>query len=205
MKTEITEPIILASGSPRRLEYFKLLGLPFQVLKTEIDETLTKQTDPQKLTAELAVKKAENAINIMKDKLPAWIFTADTVVALDGKIFGKPIDREDAKRMLQAFSGREHVVFTSIALFNREKDIIDCRTATCSVVFAPLSQEEIDWYLDTNEWQGVAGAYRIQGLASCFITKIKGCQSTVTGLPLYEFYVMLKDNGCWYGACAPGS
>jgi len=198
------ETIILASGSPRRLEYFKLMGLPFEVLKTEIDETLTKQTDPQKLTAELAVKKAENAINIMKANLPAWIFTADTVVALDGKIFGKPTDREDAAGMLRAFSGREHVVFTSIALFNREKNAIDCRTASCSVVFAELSDKEIEWYLNTNEWQGVAGAYRIQGLASCFITKIKGCQSTVTGLPLNEFYVILKDNGYRYGACAPG-
>jgi septum formation protein len=194
------ESIILASGSLRRQEYFKLLGLPFNTMATRIDESQTKQTDPLKLTAELAVKKVKKAIEIMKDSLPKWICGADTVISLGTKIFGKPENQEEAAEMLKKLSGKEHTVTTSVALYNGREKKIDSCTAVCKVEFAPLSEEEIEWYLDTNEWQGVAGAYRIQGLASCFITKIKGSPSTVIGLPLREFYVMLRDNGYPYGA-----
>jgi septum formation protein len=148
----------------------------------------------------LAVKKVENAIKILKDNLPLWIFGADTVVAIEKKIYGKPTDRDDAAKILKELSGRDHEVFTSIALYNGRKNKIDCRTAACTVTFAPLTEAEINWYLNTGEWQGVAGAYRIQGLASNFISKINGSPSTVTGLPLHEFYVMLRDNGYPYGA-----
>jgi len=194
------ESIILASGSLRRQEYFKLLGLPFNTLVTYIDESQTKQTDPQKLTADLAVKKVKKAMEVMKDSLPKWICGADTVIALGKNIFGKPENLEEAAEMLKKLSGKQHVVVTSVALFNGRKKKIDCSSASCKVEFAPLSEEEINWYLNTNEWQGVAGAYRIQGLASCFITQIKGSPSTVMGLPLPEFYVMLRDNGYPYGA-----
>ena len=115
-------------------------------------------------------------------------------------IFGKPKDRDEAKQTLARLSGRGHEVITSMALYSGPEQEIDCRTVSCKVNFAPLSQAEIEWYLDTSEWQGVAGAYRIQGLASCFITKIEGSPTTVVGLPLREFYVMLRDNGYPYGA-----
>ena len=194
------EPIILASGSLRRQEYFKLLGLPFSVLPAEIDESQMTQTDPLLLTGGLAVKKVEKAIEVMKDRLPRWICGADTIIALDGKIFGKPLEREEAAVMLRELAGKRHEVVTSIALYNGRERKIDCRGTVCTVSFAPLTEAEIEWYLDTNEWQGVAGAYRIQGLASCFISQICGCPSTVIGLPLREFYVMLRDNGYPYGA-----
>ena len=194
------EPIILASGSLKRQEYLKMLGLPFSILPAEIDESLITQTNPLKLTGELAKKKVEFAIEVMKDRLPKWICGADTIIALDGKVFGKPADREEAAQMLRELSDKHHKVVTSIALFNGREGKIDCRTAVCTVSFAPLTEAEIEWYLDTNEWQGVAGAYRIQGMASCFISRIKGSPSTVAGLPLREFYVMLRDNGYPYGA-----
>jgi septum formation protein len=194
------ESIILASGSLRRQEYFKLLGLPFNTLVTYVDESQTKQTDPQKLTADLAVKKVKKAMEVMKDSLPKWICGADTVIALGKNIFGKPENLEEAAEMLKKLAGKQHTVVTSVALYNGKKKKIDCRSASCKVEFAPLSEAEINWYLNTNEWQGVAGAYRIQGLASCFITQIKGSPSTVMGLPLPEFYVMLRDNGYPYGA-----
>ena len=190
----------MASGSIRRQEYFKILGLPFSILKADIDESLSKQTDPIKLTVELAVRKAEKAIEMMSKNLPKWICAADTVIACNSKIFGKPHNREEASQMLEQLSGRQHKVVTSVALYsNREKKIDHC-TSTCIVTFASLTAEEIEWYLDTNEWQGVAGAYRIQEMASCFITQIKGTPSTVSGLPLREFYVMLRNNGYPYGA-----
>jgi septum formation protein len=193
------EPIILASGSPRRQEYFKLLGLPFSVVPANIDESLCTQKDPKKLTRELAVKKVENVIEGMKNNPPPWIFGADTVVAVKNKILGKAADRENAAGMLRELSNRQHKVVTSMALYNGRENKIDCRTVSCTVVFAAMTEAEINWYLDTNEWQGAAGAYRIQGLASCFIKKIDGCASTAVGLPLRDFYVMLKDNGYPYG------
>jgi septum formation protein len=194
------ESIILASGSLRRQEYFKMMGLPFSILPAEIDESLIKQTDPKKLTAELAVKKVEKVIEIMSDRIPKWICGADTVIALDDKIFGKPENREEAADMLRKLSGRQHKVVTSIALYSWISKKIDCRSASCTVTFAVRSDDEIEWYLDTNEWQGVAGAYRIQELAACLITQIKGSPSTVAGLPLHEFYVMLRNNGYPFGS-----
>jgi septum formation protein len=196
------EPIILASGSPRRQEYFKLMGIPFSILPAAIDEDMSAQTNPQKLTEELAVKKVQNVLKVMKDRLPRWICGADTVIATENRIFGKPADREEAALMLNNLSGKQHKVITAIALYNGNESKIDRKSVSCTVTFAPLSAEEIEWYLDTNEWQGAAGAYRIQGLAGCFITQIKGSPSTVAGLPLREFYVMLRNNGYPYGASA---
>jgi septum formation protein len=199
------EPIILASGSPRRQEYFKLMGIPFSILPAEIDENMDAQTNPQKLTEELAVKKVQNVLKVMKDRLPKWVCGADTVIATENSIFGKPADREEAAQMLNMLSGKQHKVITAIAFYNGNELKIDRKSVSCTVSFAPLSAEEIEWYLDTNEWQGAAGAYRIQGLAGCFITQIKGSPSTVAGLPLREFYVMLRNNGYPYGADAVGN
>ena len=176
------------------------MGIPFSILPALIDESQIAQKDPRKLTAELAVKKVEKVIEVMKARMPVWICGADTVIAADSSIFGKPSDRDEAARMLKKLSGKQHKVVTSVALYNGNKKKIDCRSAACTVTFASLTDEEIEWYLNTNEWQGVAGAYRIQGLAGCFITQIKGSPSTVAGLPLPEFYVMLRDNGYPYGA-----
>lgn len=181
-----------------------MMGLPFSILPAVIEEDLSAQTNPQKLTEELAVRKVEKVIDVMKARLPRWICGADTVVATDSRIFGKPANREEAAQMLGKLSGKQHKVITAVALYNGGSKAIDCKSVTCTVSFAPLSQAEIEWYLDTNEWQGAAGAYRIQGLASCFITQIKGSPSTVAGLPLREFYVMLRDNGYPYGAKPEG-
>ncbi len=144
------------------------------------------------------MKKVEKAIEVMQNCPPKWICGADTVIALDGKILGKPNDRDEARAMLQELSDRRHEVVTSIALYNGKDKKIDTISAGCAVYFAHISEKEIEWYLNTNEWQGVAGAYRIQGLASCLITKIEGSPSTVAGLPLREFYIMLRRNGYSY-------
>ena len=193
------EPIILASGSLRRREYFKLMGLPFSVLPAEIDESLCTKTDPHELTRELSEKKILKVLDEMKARLPKWICGADTIIAIGSKIYGKPKSRDEAAAMLRELSNKKHNVITSIAIYNVRENRMDSRSVSCAVHFGRLTDAEIEWYLDTNEWQGVAGAYRIQGLASLFITKIEGAQSTVLGLPLHEFYVMLKDNGYPYG------
>jgi len=198
------EPIILASSSSRRQEFFKLLGLPFSVFPSKIDENLVTETDPEKLTLELSIKKVEKVIEVMNKRLPKWICGADTVIVSRKKILGKAQNRDEASKMLKELSGRNHKAVTSVSIFNGYTKKMDSCTVTCTVSFAALTEPEIEWYLDTNEWQGVAGAYRIQGLASCFINRIEGSPSTVIGLPLREFYVMLRSNGYPFGACASG-
>jgi septum formation protein len=199
------EPIILASESPRRQAFFKLMGLPFTCIPAMIDERQTRQegVDPGQFAQELALKKAlavAERTDGDKDAAARWVFGADTIVVLDGKIFGKPSDRADARRMLREFAGKRHEVITAMALCDRRTGKNDCRSVSSGVEFAPLTEAEIDWYLDTGEWQGAAGAYQMQGLGGCLVKAIHGSPSAVAGLPLHDFYVMLRDNGYRFGA-----
>jgi septum formation protein len=193
------EPIILASGSPRRQEYFRLLGLPFSIMPAMIDEQTGGAGDPVKTAEDFAVRKVKRVMEVMAGRLPRWICGADTIVSADDCLFGKPKDREDAARMLGRLSGREHKVTTAVALYGKEGNI-DCGSTSCAVRFADMNPAEIEWYLDTGEWQEAAGAYRLQGLAGCFIVSIQGSPSAVVGLPLRDFYDILRKNGYPYGA-----
>jgi septum formation protein len=193
------ESIILASLSPRREEFFRLLGLPFTVMPSPANEDFEEGKDPRLVAEELAIRKAR-AVAEAPEGCPApWVCGADTLVALDNRIYGKPKDREDAGKTLRALQGRTHQVISAVALDKVRAKTCDCRSVVSTVTFAPLSNAEIEWDLDSLEWQGAAGAYKIQGLASCFITHIEGSYSSIVGLPLREFYVMLRDNGCQYG------
>jgi septum formation protein len=193
------EPIILASGSLRRQEYFRLMGQPFSIMPSPIDEGEHETLPPRERAEELAVRKVNSIVELLSGRLPNWIFGADTLLSVDGEVYGKPADREDAHRMLSTLQGRSHEVITAMALYSGKSKNIDCRSVGSTVTFAPLSPEDIAWYLDTGEWQGVAGAYKLQGLAGCFVAGIHGSYSGIVGLPLHEFYVMLKENGYSYG------
>jgi septum formation protein len=193
------DPIILASGSLQRQEYFKLLSLPYSIMPARIEEIYEDDVSPHKMAEDMAVKKVNRILELLKGKTPPWICGADTIIAVDGKIFGKPKDREDALRMLTKIHGRSHEVITAVALFNGKDRTMDCRSVISTVSFARLNDDEIEWYLNTGEWQGVAGGYKVQGLASCYITGIKGSYSSIVGLPIREFYVMLRENGYPYG------
>jgi septum formation protein len=175
------------------------MGLPFSIMPSRITEECTDAAGPREITEELAVRKVNRIVELLRGRTPPWICGADTAIALDGKTCGKPADREDAGRMLNMLQGREHEVVTSVALFNGKNKSIDCRSVVSTVTFAPLKESEIEWYLNTGEWQGVAGSYRIQGLAACFITNITGSYSSIVGLPIREFYLMLSENGYPYG------
>jgi septum formation protein len=164
-----------------------------------IDESPGDIQDPGKLAETMAVRKVKKIIEVIKSGSPPWICGADTVISVDGDVYGKPQDREDAQRMLRRLQGRDHQVLTAVALYCDNSRSIDCRLVQSSVTFAPLTEQEIDWYLDTGEWQGVAGSYRIQGLASCFVSGINGSYSGIVGLPMHEFYVMLRANGYPFG------
>ncbi|MDR2718733.1 MAG: Maf family protein [Treponema sp.] len=202
------ESIILASASPRRQDFFRLLGLPFTCIPAEIDETPLPGLTPRQVAEDLARRKTQAVVEkLEKGGAPCgdvvmrqWVFGADTIVVLDGELIGKPADRNAAENMLKRLAGRRHEVITAMALYNGRRGSMDCRSVSCEVAFAPLSDAEIAWYLDTGEWEGVAGSYRLQGLGACFITSINGSPSAVAGLSLHDFYVMLKDNGYRFGA-----
>ena len=196
------ETIILASGSRQRHDYFRLMGLPFEVIPSPIEEVLNDRVEPRQAVEELAIQKVKAVRELCQERETPWIVGADTVILLDKKIYGKPVNRRHAFSMLSDLQGRTHEVITAIALFNGRKQttgIIDCRSVVSTVSFAKMKEAEIEWYLDTGEWEGVAGSYRIQGLAACFIKEIQGSFSSIVGLPLQEFYVMLKDNTYPYG------
>jgi septum formation protein len=192
------ETIILASGSLRRQDYFRLLGLPFSIMPSRASEEPSPGLDPRSQAEAIARRKVDEVVKTLEGRLPPWILGADTVIIVDGQVYGKPKDKEDARKMLRTLSGREHEVVTALALYNGRTKTIDSRSNLSFVRFADLSEAEVDWYLETGEWQGVAGSYRIQGLAACFISEIRGSYSSIVGLPMHEFYVMLRENGYSY-------
>jgi septum formation protein len=193
------EPIILASGSLQRQEYFRLLGLPFNIISPGVDESYDPGLSPQEVTETLARRKVKKVVDMLRGRNPPWICGADTVVSVEGSIFGKPADREEARSMLTRLQGRDHEVVSAIALYNGQTKAVDCRSVISTVSFAPLGEGDIEWYLNTGEWQEGAGGYKIQGLAACLISEIRGSYSGIVGLPLREFYVMLIENGYPYG------
>jgi septum formation protein len=192
------ETIILASGSLRRQDYLRLLGLPFSIMPSRASEEPSPGLDPRAQAEAIARRKVDEVVKTLEGRLPPWILGADTLIIVDGQVYGKPKDKEDARKMLRTLSGREHEVVTALALYNGRTKSIDSRSNLSFVRFADLSEAEVDWYLETGEWQGVAGSYRIQGLASCFISEIRGSYSSIVGLPMHEFYVMLRENGYSY-------
>ena len=190
------EPIILASSSPRRQEILKLLNIPFKVIIPNIDETISNAIEPEEIPEFLAREKVTAVIHSLPPQQEIlWILGADTIILKEGKIFGKPDSRAQAEAFLREFSGKTHQVITSVVLYNGRKKTFVSKNAVTKVTFSELSDKEINWYLDTEEWHGAAGGYRIQSLASCFIKSIEGTQSCVTGLPIFELYDMFKEQG----------
>ncbi|MBQ5470739.1 MAG: septum formation protein Maf [Treponema sp.] len=188
------EPIILASSSPRRQEILKLLNIPFRVIMPNIDETTSALIEAEDVPEMLAREKVMAVIRSLppQQEIP-WVLGADTIVIKDGKVYGKPQNQDEAEEFLREFSGTTHQVITSLVLYNGRKKITTSRVAKTNVTFKTLTENEIQWYLETGEWHGAAGGYRIQSLASILIEKIEGSQSCVTGLPIYELYDILQE------------
>jgi len=182
--------IVLASGSPRRRDLVKMMGLKFELAVPEIREDLVPGAKPSSLVVELALAKALSLIG----KFPnAAILGADTVVVLDGKILGKPRDRSDARAMLRTLSGRTHTVYTGLALVDVPTGLRETCCEKSLVTMKKINNEEIDRYLATGEPMDKAGSYGIQGFGAVFIKHIDGCFFNVMGLPVGRLYDMLKD------------
>lgn len=188
------EPIILASSSPRRQEILHFLHIPFIVNPADIDETVPSGVKNEDAAEFLAARKVDAiARKIPSDQEVGWILGADTLIVHKNRILGKPENQEEAQEFLASLQGQTHKVITGVALFNGAVHYMSTRTSLNKVTFAPMSQQEISAYLETSEWHGAAGAYRIQGIGSCFIKKIEGTESSVMGLPIFELYDMLKE------------
>lgn len=180
--------LILGSGSPRRRELLAQIGVvPDEIRPADIDETPHKNELPRPYAARLAVEKAQA---IESDDL---ILSADTVVAVGRRILGKPEDAGQAAQFLMLLSGRRHRVITGVAL--RLGDKVWSRQVETVVKFKRLSDMEISAYLRSNEWQGKAGGYAIQGIGGAFIPAINGSYTNVVGLPLTEVTNMLIGAG----------
>lgn len=171
--------LILASGSPRRLELLRQIGLEPRVVVSRGEEEKNDAT-PEQLVLANALAKGREVRDRLGDRVP--ILAADTVVALDGEILGKPRDRAEAARMLRKLSGRTHRVLTGMALFFQGQ--VRTHVETTKVEFSPLSEKDIAWYIATGEPLDKAGAYGIQGKAALFIPSIQGSYTNVVGLPL---------------------
>jgi len=180
--------IYLASSSPRRREMLQNLGVDFEIIKAEADES-SNESDPTVLTELLAKKKAEAAQKIKDDGL---IIGCDTVVFCDGRILGKPKDEKDAENMIRLLSGRRHAVVSGICLLLGEK----CVTAheVTYVDFCPMSDGEIKKCVALGAPMDKAGGYAVQGYASLYIKGIEGDYFNVVGLPINLLYRTVKEN-----------
>jgi len=188
------ETIILASGSPRRQELLKRVGIPFKAFPPTIDEQIGCGAAVEERVQIIARKKIEKVVSLFKDESPRWVLGLDTLVEFKGRAIEKPADIEDAEKILKELSGATHRVYTAIGFLPSRQLKIDMRYACTQVKFIKLTEEDIQYYLMTGEWRGVAGAYRIQDRGAFFIESIKGSCSNVVGLPLETFYGMLRDN-----------
>jgi septum formation protein len=174
--------LVLASASPRRAEILRTANIPFTVLSSAVDETPLPGETAVDLVRRLAAAKAE--LVAARAIGPAIVIAADTVVALDGAVFGKPRTSDDARQMLEKLSGRTHSVITGVSLI-RLPDVEHREfTEITQVHFASLSDEEIVRYLSSGEPFDKAGSYAIQGAGGRFIPRIDGCYFNVVGLPL---------------------
>ncbi|MBL8967976.1 MAG: septum formation protein Maf [Spirochaetaceae bacterium] len=198
--------LLLASGSPRRREILRDLagdlGLRFSLLSPDVDESLRDDLPPPERVLALAGDKARAALARPEAAAFRWILAADTLVCLPGLppaggelVLGKPDGRAGAEAMIRALSGREHLVHTGLLLLDRATGREVAARSDSSVRFATLEEEEIASYLDSGDWEGVAGAYKIQGLAARYIERIDGSWSGIVGLPIRELYGILRRAG----------
>lgn len=198
--------MILASASPRRKELLKQIGLPFEVMTSHVEEQISS-VGPGQVVEELSCQKAEAVAEKLSRSEPVCpesgreetllVIGADTVVALDGAILGKPADREEAAAMLERLQGREHEVYTGVALFYREagssKWTRKCFHERSRVHFFPMTKAEISEYVNTGDPMDKAGAYGIQGFCARYISGIEGDYNNVVGLPAGRLYQEIKE------------
>ncbi len=194
--------IVLASQSPRRQDLLKQVGINFRVITSSCDESYADGLGPKEIVAQLSSRKADNVFDKVlsedsdstSDKIA--VIAADTIVALDNEILGKPKDRADAFRMLKALSGRSHSVYTGVTIIYATlgKVTAESFVSQAEVKFFDLTDDEIDAYISTWEPMDKAGAYGIQEKGAALVESIAGDYYTIVGLPVAKVYRSLKTN-----------
>jgi len=195
--TLILPPPILASASPRRRQWLEALQIPFEVWAPEVDESPLPDEDPAVMVERLARAKAEIVSVVNPGR---WVIAADTTVAVDHHVLGKPVDEADAARMLGLLQGRRHEVHTGLCL--RRDQEIHSLVDTAEVYLRSVSEARARWYSSTGEPVDKAGAYAAQGIAALFIERIEGSFPTVMGFPVERFGELIQRlglDGVWLG------
>jgi len=184
----MSAPLVLASASPRRRELLARLGIAFDVVASDVPETPLPGEHPEHFAQRAARDKS---VEVARRCPGRYVLAADTVVVIDDTILGKPVDRDDARRMLQALSGRTHRVLTAVALIDPQQRIEELLVQS-RVEFRRLTAGEVEDYLDSGEPFDKAGAYAVQGRAQQFVVRVDGSLSNVIGLPMDEVAALLR-------------
>jgi len=184
--------IVLASASPRRKEILQKTGISFTVDESSYEEDNGAGLEPPELAMRHSIGKAKDIASRYQD---AIIISADTIVVLGGKVFGKPKNRADAASMLSKLSGKAHTVITAFTIFDTRSGKKFSKPVESKVYFRKLGREEIDAYVKSGEPMDKAGAYGVQGLGATIVRKIEGDFFNVMGLPLCEVVIALKNFG----------
>ena len=183
-------PLILASASPRRRDLLQNLGLTFDIIPADIDETPRTDETPEDLVNRLSTQKAAA---IAAEHPESLVIAADTVVTLDGDVLGKPVDKEENQAFIERLSGRTHRVYTGHAV-QRGEEVAACVIST-EVTFRNLSSHEVAWYTSTGEGMDKAGGYAIQGYGAALISEVRGCYFNVVGLSVANLLELVKEVG----------
>lgn len=183
------EKIILASSSPRRKELLNLIGLSFEIHPSHADETISNELSPSEIVEQLALRKARDVADKYHE---GYILGADTIVVLDEQVLGKPENVDDAFAMLKKLQGREHQVFSGIALIDKKTAKETVSHQVTKVFMKKLTDQEIEAYISTKEPMDKAGSYGIQGYGAMIIDRIDGDYFNVVGLPLSLLEQMFK-------------
>lgn len=190
--------LVLASSSPRRRELIRFLGLPVEILASDVDETVQEGLEPAAVVEELSLRKAQAVAEQLPGLTPgaegrSIVVGSDTIVVLDGRILGKPSDRAEAVDMLSRLQGRSHLVYSGVACIDTSDGRTVVRHSRTQVHMKPLQLAQIERYVDTGEPMDKAGSYGIQGLGATIIDGIEGDYFTVVGLPLSLLSSMLAE------------
>jgi nucleoside triphosphate pyrophosphatase len=186
------KPMILASSSPRRRELLKQIGVDFRIIVADIDETIREDECARDYVCRMA---REKALEVHRhDSVTVPVLGADTTVVVNGSILGKPVDREDAIRLLESLSARTHEVWSAVALLIPGGKMLECLNIT-RVTFSELDRTWIESYCDSGDPMDKAGAYGVQGMAAQKISHLEGSYSGVMGLPLHETAEILQEAG----------
>lgn len=189
-----TPELVLASASPRRVQLLEQIGVvPAQIVPADIDETPLKGELPRQLAERLARQKAEATAKLVGAEPVCFILAADTVVAVGRRILPKAETEAQARTCLKLLSGRAHKVYTGVAL--QKGDMLHSRLVVSRVHFKRLSYDETEAYIASQEWDGKAGGYAIQGRAGAYVRDISGSYSAIVGLPLHETANLLAGLG----------